>query len=156
MLSTDRPGYQLPLLLLEGFRIIIEDLHAELDRRGHPGLRPAHGFALQAVGTEGATTVDMSRRLGMTKQAAAKHIDALERRGYVERTAHPTDARSKLVQLTAQGVDCLDTSARIFEELRTGWERDLGRPQLDQLFDALGVLTHGKPPRMDMPGWFGS
>ncbi|HXO23629.1 MAG TPA: hypothetical protein VN870_03555, partial [Streptosporangiaceae bacterium] len=31
------------------------ELHAELARRGHPDLRPAHGFALQAIGPSGAT-----------------------------------------------------------------------------------------------------
>ena len=46
-------GFELPLLLFGGFRSIIDELHAELARRGHPDLRPAHGFALQAIGTRG-------------------------------------------------------------------------------------------------------
>src|SRR5436305_6021246 len=48
-----RAGYELPLLLFGGFRAIIDELHAELGRRGHPDMRPAHGFAMQAVGPRG-------------------------------------------------------------------------------------------------------
>ena len=49
-MSTDAYGFELPLLLFGGFRSIIDELHAELARRGHPDVRPAHGFALQAIG----------------------------------------------------------------------------------------------------------
>jgi hypothetical protein len=50
--NADLPaaGYELPLLLFAGFRSVLDDLHAELARRGHPDMRPAHGFALQAIG----------------------------------------------------------------------------------------------------------
>ena len=51
-------GFELPLLLFGGFRSIIDELHAELARRGHPDLRPAHGFALQAIGPHGATATE--------------------------------------------------------------------------------------------------
>ena len=76
-------GFELPVLLFAGFRSIIDELHAELARRGHPDLRPAHGFALQAIGPGGATAAETGRRLGISKQAAGKTIDRLEELGYV-------------------------------------------------------------------------
>ena len=57
-------GFELPLLLFGGFRSIIDELHAELARRGHPDLRPAHGFALQAIGPRGATATEAGRAAG--------------------------------------------------------------------------------------------
>jgi hypothetical protein len=57
-------GFELPLLLFGGFRSIIDELHAELARRGHPDLRPAHGFALQAIGLAGATATEAGRAGG--------------------------------------------------------------------------------------------
>src|SRR5487761_2578882 len=86
-------GFELPLLLFGGFRSIIDELHAELGRRGHPDLRPAHGFALQAIGLEGATATEAGRRLGITKQAAGKTIDRLADLGYVEKAGDDTDRR---------------------------------------------------------------
>ena len=77
-MSNDVYGFELPLLLFGGFRSIIDELHAELARRGHPELRPAHGFALQAIGLDGATATEAGRRLGISKQAAGKTIDRLE------------------------------------------------------------------------------
>ena len=60
-MSNDEPrtyGFELPMLLFAGFRSIIDELHAELARRGHPDMRPAHGFALQAIGLGGATAAE--------------------------------------------------------------------------------------------------
>ena len=75
-------GYELPLLLLAAFRAVIDEAHEELAARGHPELRPAHGFAMQAIGTFGATAADVGRRLGVSKQAAGKTIDRLAELGY--------------------------------------------------------------------------
>src|SRR5690348_17181097 len=91
-----RPGYELPLLLIAGFRTLIDELHAELARQGHPDARPAYGFAMQAIGPGGATASEVGRRLGVSKQAAGKTIDRLEELGYAERFDDPTDGRRKL------------------------------------------------------------
>jgi DNA-binding MarR family transcriptional regulator len=155
MMSTDPPGFELPLRLLLGFRVLIDALHAELGRRGHLDLRPVHGFVLQAVGPGGATAVELGRRLGVTKQAAAKHIEFLEHRGYVERSTDPVDARRKPVRLTARSIDFLDQSAAVFDELRAGWAATLGEERLRALEADLGVVTAGVGFRLDLPGWFG-
>ena len=55
--SGDGPGYELPLLLLAGFRAVIDEAHEDLAARGHPELRPAHGFAMRAIGKIGRAHV---------------------------------------------------------------------------------------------------
>ena len=154
-MSSDRPGFELPLRLLLGFRVLIDELHAELARQGHPELRPMHGFVFQAIGADGTTAAELGRRLGVSKQAAAKHIDALERLGYVERAADPADARSKKVRLTRRGVDSLARSARIFEELRERWANTIGRERLRALEADLRKVTPSELFPLDIPGWFG-
>jgi DNA-binding MarR family transcriptional regulator len=120
-MSTEPPGFELPLRLLLGFRVLIDELHAELARQGHPGMRPMYGFVLQAIGPRGTTAVELGRRLGISKQAAGKTIDALEHLGYAQRGPDPGDARRKVVRLTGRGIDSLERSARIFEDLRARW-----------------------------------
>lgn len=149
------PGYELPLLLLLGFRVLVDDLHAELARQGHPGLRPMHGFVFQAIGSDGTTAAELGRRLGVSKQAAGKIIDGLHERGYVERGDDPADARRKLVRLTDRGTDCLIRSARILEDLRAGWARELGAGRLRALEQDLRKVTPPGLMRLDVPGWFG-
>lgn len=151
----DRPGFELPLLLFAGFRSLIDQLHAELARQGHPDVRPAYGFAMQAVGRDGATASEVGRRLGVSKQAAGKTVDRLEGLGYVERVDDPADGRRKLVRLTPRGIDALVRSAVIFEELRARWAETLGASRLDALESDLSTMVPPGGIRLDVAGWFG-
>ncbi|WP_280421850.1 MarR family winged helix-turn-helix transcriptional regulator [Nocardia carnea] len=155
--NTDHPraGYELPLLLLAGFRTLIDELHAELARRGHPHARPAHGFAMQAIGPDGATASDIGRRLGISKQAAGKTVDRLIALGYAERAADPADARRRLVRLTAQGYDMLALSAAIFDRLRTQWAQTLGEQHLRAMEDGLRTVAAPNAFRLDATQWLG-
>lgn len=148
-------GFELPLLLFAGFRSIIDELHAELACQGHPEARPAHGFALQAVGRAGATASEVGRRLGISKQAAGKTVDRLLQLGYVERVDDPTDARRKLVRLTPRGVDLLARSAQIFERLRGDWMARLGADRVRAMEADLRTMAPEGFFRLDVAGWFG-
>ncbi|GGO05528.1 MarR family winged helix-turn-helix transcriptional regulator [Micromonospora parathelypteridis] len=150
-----RPGFQLPLLLLAGFRTLIDDLHAELAREGHPELRPLHGFVLQAVGVDGTTATELGQRLGISKQAAGKTVDRLVAVGYLERVDDPQDARRRLVRVTARGADGLRRSAEIFDRLRERWAETLGPERVDALEDDLRTMAAANWFRLDVPGWLG-
>lgn len=115
-----------------------------------------HGFVFQAIGPDGTTAVELGRRLGVSKQAAGKTVEHLERLGYVERGSDPADARRKVVRLTPHGVDCLVRSARIFDELRAQWSAALGEDRLRALESDLRTLAPGDPFRLDTPRWFGT
>ncbi|MFJ2030254.1 MarR family winged helix-turn-helix transcriptional regulator [Streptosporangium sp. NPDC087985] len=153
--SVDPPGFELPLRLFMGFRVLIDELHTELVRQGHPDLRPMHGFVFQAIGTDGTTATELGRRLGVSKQAAGKTIDSLEQLGYVERGSDPRDARRKVVRLTERGVDSLVRSARVFDELRARWAQTLGEERLRAMETDLRKVTPADLFRLDVPGWFG-
>jgi DNA-binding MarR family transcriptional regulator len=154
--SSDIPGFELPLRLLLGFRVLIDELHAELERQGHPDIRPMHGFVMQAIGRHGTTAVELGRTLGVSKQAAGKTIDTLERIGYVERTLDPSDTRRKIVRLTPFGIDALVRSEQIFESLRQRWAAELGEERLNALVTDLRKVTPWDMFRLDTPGWFGA
>lgn len=155
---ADRAGYgfELPLLLFAGFRSIIDELHAELARQGHPQVRPAHGFALQAIGVRGASASEVGRRLGVSKQAVSKTVDRLEALGYAERVDDPADARRKLVRLTPAGLDVLARSAAVFEELRARWAAELGEGRVRALEQDLRTMASPEFFRLDVAYWFGS
>ncbi|MER7014034.1 MarR family winged helix-turn-helix transcriptional regulator [Saccharopolyspora sp. NPDC000359] len=156
MASADAPGFELPLLLFAGFRSLIDQLHAELAEQGHPDVRPAYGFAMQAIGPDGATASELGRQLGISKQAAGKTADRLEKLGYAERADDPADARRKLLRLTDRGVDALVKSAAIFDDLRARWAEALGEDRLRDLESGLREMTPNSSFRLDVPGWFSS
>jgi DNA-binding MarR family transcriptional regulator len=153
--QQDGSGFELPLLLFAGFRSLIDQLHAELARQGHPDVRPAYGFAMQAIGIDGATASELGRRLGVSKQAAGKTVDRLTALGYAERVDDDTDGRRKLVRLTARGIDSLARSATIFDHLRAQWATTLGPTRLSDLEADLRTMVPTDGFRLDIAGWFG-
>jgi DNA-binding MarR family transcriptional regulator len=142
--------------LLLGFRMLIDDLHAELVRQGHPDLRPMHGFVFQAIGPDGSTAVELGRKLGVSKQAAGKTVDSLEHLGYVRREPDSHDQRQKVVLLTDRGFDALARSAQIFDDLRARWADRLGPERLRALEADLRLMTGDLALPLDAPGWFGA
>jgi DNA-binding MarR family transcriptional regulator len=157
-MPPDRPGYELALLLIAGFRSLVDDLHADLDRRGFADARPVHGFALQAIGRDGATTSELGRRLGITKQAAAKTAARLEDLGLIARQAHDADRRSRRLTITRRGERFLSASAEIFDALRDRWIDALGAERVTALEDDLETMVRGSGGVSlgDLPGWLGS
>ena len=147
-------GGELALRLFGAFRALVDEVHAELARRGHPGVRPVHGFALQAVGPQGATAGELGVRLGVSKQAAGKTVDGLAALGYVERVADPADARRKIVALTASGRELLDLSGTIFEQRRAERAERVGRDRMRELEAGLRLLTTSGTVPLDAHGWW--
>jgi DNA-binding MarR family transcriptional regulator len=153
-MTQDRPGFELPLLLARAFRALIDALHLELAELGHPDARPVHGFALQAVGPDGATVAELGRRLGVSKQAAAKTAASLERLGYVVRERHPTDARAVRLRRHPRGEQLLSLSAEIFERLHAAWTDELGADRIRALEDDLERIATVSGAKLgDLPGW---
>ncbi|HEX4009356.1 MAG TPA: MarR family transcriptional regulator [Solirubrobacteraceae bacterium] len=154
-MSTDRFGFELPLLMAGAFRALIDDLHRELAQRGHPDARPVHGFALQAIGGDDARVSDLARRLGVSKQAAAKTAAALERLGYVAREPDPADGRAVRLRRTPRGEELLVLSAEIFDRQRAAWIAQLGADRVRALEDDLErIAAAGGPAKLgDLPGW---
>jgi DNA-binding MarR family transcriptional regulator len=141
-------------LLVGDFRTLIDALHRALAERGHPDARPIHGFALQAIGPDGVTTSELGRRLGVSKQGAAKTAAGLERVGYIAREADPEDARAVLLEPTARGVEMLTLSAAIFDRLRAEWSAELGAKRLGALEDDLRQIVVPSGTKLgDLPGW---
>lgn len=148
---TARHGYELPLLLIGAFRQIIDELHAHLASLGFPDVRPAHGFALQAIG-DGVSITELGRRLDVTKQAAAKTATALEALGYLQREPDPADSRAIILRRTPTGTEILDASARFFELKRAEWADELGADRYDNLLHDLDRLARGARIG-NLPGW---
>lgn len=151
-MTNDLPGFELAFLLLGSFRRMIDDLHTELAEHGFPEARPGHGFALQAIGPDAVSISDLSRRLGVTKQAASKTVRQLETIGYVTRTPDPDDARATLIARSDRGNDLLRASARVFDRQRDAWRAKIGDDQFDAVISALRTMR-GTTPIMDVGGW---
>jgi len=126
-------GARLALLLLGAFNAMVDEVVAELERRGHPGVRPGHEFALRAVDGGADTAAELGRRLAVTKQAAAKTITALQQLGYVQREANPEDKRRKRLRVTPRGHEMTAIGEAAFDDVRARWAAQIGDAPLQAL-----------------------
>ena len=147
------PGSDLPLLMLLGFRALIDDVHTDLAEAGHAGFRPLHGVTFKAIG-DGVTASELGRRLGVSKQAAGKTIEGLERDGYVERVADPADARSKIIRMTPRGAEVQQLAFEAMARLRARWAERPGEEQMAAIEAGLREMTADREMKFDIPGWF--
>jgi DNA-binding MarR family transcriptional regulator len=126
-------GVPLARLFAMAFRSLVDDLHAQLADRGWRDIRPPYGFVLLAVRDEPTTATDISRLLGLTKQAASKVLDAMEAADLVRRRSHAEDGRAKLVAITPEGRRLLRDVESIYAGLEAGWAAVVGAERVDAL-----------------------
>ncbi len=136
-----RPGADLALLLLAGFRTLADRATAALAERGHDDVRPVHDFALRAIIAGADTPSELARAMSVTRQAAAKTVSTLEERRYVEREPDPRDGRRLRLRVTDHGSDMLRTGESVFDDIRAQWEQQVGAERIAGLEGALRSLV---------------
>src|SRR6478672_315927 len=74
------------------------------------GVSAAGGLVLGQLRDQGPMTPsELGQRLIVTRATVTGLVDSLERRGFVERSAHPSDRRSLTVEITPAGLKVLQT-----------------------------------------------
>jgi DNA-binding MarR family transcriptional regulator len=147
---AEQPALQFSALVLALAGELVQGIHTRVVAAGFDDLRPAHGFAFARISFGGATTADLAEHLGVTKQAAAQLVDELVRKGYVERTAHPTDARARLLRLTERGWACTRAADAAAADAVAPYREALGEQRFAALVRDLGALGAKGPVR---PAW---
>lgn len=144
-------GFDLAALVLAAATEIADGITAGLSERGFPDVRPAHGFAFVRIsGPQGATVVELSAHLGVTKQAASQLTAQLVERGYVRREPDPRDGRSQVLRLTERGRACTHAAEQAGADAMAAWEQRIGPEHLAALSKALLALGLGGRLR---PAW---
>jgi len=115
-------------------------LRAAFAAAGLDGIRPAQSVALVPLIAGGLHASDLADRLGVTRQAVAQAVAALERHGYVNRVPDPADARARIIELTPRGRQALRVMRSSALDLEKRWQAILGERQLAQLRKTLTVL----------------
>lgn len=148
-----RSGADLALLLLGGYRSLIDVATAELASLGHEDFKPVHEFALRAIVAGADSASELGRRTSVSKQAAAKTIATLVDRGYVVSGPDPKDARRKRLRVTKRGFEVMDRGEAILEKARDRWEQQIGPTELATFEARLTALVGDAAIRIDAPGW---
>lgn len=131
----------LGVLLRSSWYAFLDELFARLAAEGFDDLRPAYSPVFQHLQRGGTRIGVLAERAQMTNQSMGYLVDALERRGYVERTPDPADRRAALVVITDRGREQITTARRLIAEIEREWEQRVGSERMTALHDALQALA---------------
>lgn len=128
-------------MLLEAYRMMDDEIEAALQDRGVPDLRPSQARAMLLIDRAGTRLSDLAQRAAITKQAMMQVVDDLVSEGMVRREPDPSDARAKMVKLTAKGLRQRAEARRALASVETRARRRLGNRRYDALKATLSELS---------------
>jgi DNA-binding MarR family transcriptional regulator len=115
------------ILMRRGLREMLEELVSRLHAAGYPDIRPAHSQVMENIDRDGTRLTELAARASMSHPSMLELVVGLERLGHVERVADPTDARARLVRLTAQGRRLQRTALKEIAQVERAWLERLAR-----------------------------
>ena len=136
----------LGLLLFIPYRSLEDRVFAALAAAGFDDITSAQARVFQRIGPRGSRLTELAQAAQMTKQAAGFHVGQLERAGYVERVADPSDGRARLIRITPRGTQTIQISAAVIADIEAEWTEHVGRENIDQLRQTLSALRQITDP----------
>lgn len=128
------------ILLRDPFQEVVRRVSAGLAEAGFDDIRPAHTAVFQHIEADGSRLTDLAERAQITKQSMGYLVDYLERQGYLERRADPSDRRAAVICLTERGWEQVRAALAIIAGLEQEWARTLGKRRMQELRKLLGEL----------------
>jgi DNA-binding MarR family transcriptional regulator len=112
------------------------------------GFRAAKLPPLQTAATQplwdvpnGIRVTELAKRARITKQSMGEMVDAMEAAGYVERIPDPSDARARLVCLSAKGRAAGRLARKLVREVEDEWAEAVGAARLTSLRETLRMIV---------------
>lgn len=116
---------------------------ARLALRGYEDFPFASASLLWLLDEGGTRSTVLAQRAGVTKQAMSQLIRLMERQGYLEQVADPSDTRAKVVRMTDRGEAVKTACVEVREELNRQVAEVVGvdsAAKLESNLDAAAVL----------------
>src|SRR3954447_1182946 len=131
---------------------LIRLFRAELAARGQESseevaaIRPAHLQIFGTIKAGGSRLTDLARWSDLSLSATSELVDDLQRLGYLERRADPSDGRAKLVCLTDRGWTAMKEGRRVIAEIERDWAKAMGEASYAGLLAGLQALLDELDP----------
>jgi DNA-binding MarR family transcriptional regulator len=128
-------------LLYTAADALTAELSVRMQEAGHADVRGAHGCVFGNIEPDGMRLTELAERAGMTKQAVGEAVTDLERLGYAERVADPTDGRAKVIRLTDRGLAAQRAGSQIMADLGDEWAERFGAKRVRKMRSLLVDIT---------------
>lgn len=116
---------------------------AERMEADNDAVTQARGRLLPYIDVDGTRSVDLARRMGVTKQAVGRLVKELEEEGLLYREPDGADGRAFLVKFTEEGLAYLTRMHKCILQIERDYERMAGRDRMAQVREALSLIAYG-------------
>ncbi len=123
----------LGILVVAAARVVGDRLGEAVAAAGVEDMRAPYGFVIRALADGARTLTELAELLGVSKQAAIKVVDEMERRGFLAREPDPADRRAKRLVLTDKGQRVRAAALQASHGLETELRKELGGADLDAM-----------------------
>jgi DNA-binding MarR family transcriptional regulator len=124
-------------LLYTAADAMVAELLARMEQAGYGDVRQAHGCVFGNIAPDGMRLTELSELAGMTKQGVGEAVSDLERLGYAERVADPSDGRAKIIRLTDRGQAAQRVAFAIIADIEREWAERFGAERVEQMRELL-------------------
>lgn len=114
---------------------------ARLSLRGYVDFPFASASLLWLLDEGGTRSTLLAQRAGVTKQAMSQLVRLMERQGYLEQVADPSDTRAKVVRMTPRGEAVKTACVEVREELNQSIARMVGGEEAREMESYLDAMT---------------
>lgn len=117
-------------------------LRSRLNQKGLPELSSSHGFILFLLSKDEELTMgEIARRINRDKSTTTVLVRKLENNGLVETFSNKKDARSKLIKLTAKGMEYNKITSELSTELIQTFYKGFSAEEKSQLLNYLQRIS---------------
>jgi DNA-binding MarR family transcriptional regulator len=134
-------------LLLLGRRDFLNRLAQKMDGEDNATVLQARGRLIPYIDVDGTRSVDLARRVGVTKQAIGRLVRELEEEGLLTREADDADGRAFLVKFTDAGLEYLTRMHKCIAQIEREYERAVGAEKMDVVREVLSRIAYGEEGR---------
>lgn len=133
------------VLFFVAHRAVEQRVMAALRDAGHEVTLP-QARLMARIGPDGTRPTELADSAQVTKQTAGFLVDQLAKAGYVERVPDPSDARARLVRISAHGRRAQALARKVEAEVTDEWAAHLGDRDLAELRRIMGRLREITDP----------
>ena len=141
--------YGIGRLLLLARRDFLTRLSKRMRSSSNDAVTQAGGRLLPYIDIDGTRSVDLARRLGVSKQAVARLVRDLEVSGLLYREPDGADGRAFLVKFTDEGLAYLRRMHKCIADVEREYEQLVGRAKMKVVRKALTAIAYAEDELCD-------
>lgn len=128
-------------LLVRSYRIVKTMNASILESFGYHQVKIGHIMLMMNLSKDGSTSMELARRVQISKQAMSKLVNELAQKGFLEVIKHPEDHRATIVKSTSKGNKFLKDLDFCRKHVEAEFAEVIGQEKLENLKDILFIMV---------------